>query len=85
MKQWIIGGGIAGNTCDHGRLGEVQLHRGGFARFILQPEVDGGCGINTISLVAVIDAVEIHFQDVVFCIETVDLRGQHDLFEFAYI
>src|SRR5579859_2471686 len=54
------------------------------ARFVFQSKVDGGGGIDAVGLLTVIDAVEVHFHDVVFCIETVDLRDQYDLFEFSY-
>ena len=83
MEQWIKGRRIAGNAGKHGGLRQVELRRGAFAGLILDAEVHGGSGIDAIRLLTIVNAVKVHFQDVAFRIEAIDLRGQHDLLELA--
>src|SRR6266567_4586922 len=76
---------IAGKSGQNCGLRYVQLLRGCAAWRILQAEVDVGSGIDAVGLVSVINAVQVHFQDIIFGIHGVELWGQNDLFELTDI
>src|SRR5712692_8042049 len=83
IAQWIIGGRIAGYARKHSRLREIELHGGRPAGNILQAEVNGSGSIDAIGLVAVVDAVQVHLQDVALAVAAVDEGGQGDFFELT--
>ena len=83
VAQWVIDRRIARYTSEHGRLREVELHSSRLTVLILQAEVDGSSGIDTVCLVAVVYAVQVHIEDVALAVAAVDKRGQDDFFELA--
>ena len=83
MQQRVVGRGIAGNTGEHGGLCQVKLHGGAFPRLIFQPKVDSSGSIDTIGLMAIVDTIQVHLQDILFGIVAIDLGSQDDLFELT--
>ncbi len=83
VQEWVVGIGRIGQARQHCGLRQVELLRRRFAGFILQPEIDRRRRVDAICLLAIVDGVQIHFQDVALAIVVVYRWRERKFLQFA--
>src|SRR5713226_9287695 len=84
MQVWIAQAGIAGDTREHRRLGNVQLRSSGRGWRILQVIVHKRGSLGSIGLLAIVGGIQVHGEYLLFGKVPRHLRCQDDLLQFTY-